>query len=491
MNTILINNQYEIAQTSVKAKCACDSEGPLVKISLSLKDRIWSLVSAIFHLLKSLCNCTWDSAIREIFQQAYLGRSCYRLFPVSKLDTQHFQLSAFLSIPNDLKTARLFPFLTPAEQSYLRCSHRTMVNLKYQLTTIKLTPNLFKARGVYEKVNTIRINAGIRIRKGDWQALRSRFPNVQIILASAPKVLSFDDSITLGISVSIANSAQHFSQIHHLDIRGHCRLRPDNLMDIFQKTSQLTQLKLAEGAGLYDPGSMKVIAQNCPQLKHFTFTGDGAYLTDASMIAIAQHCPQLTHLNLGSSVGFTDEGIIAIARHCPQLTHLNIDYCANLTDASAIAIAQNCRQLTHFAAILCFQFTDEGIAAIVQNCPQLTHLAVTMVNLTDASMIAISQHCPQLTHLSIIHGNRLTDESMIAIAQHCPQLTHLSLKRITQLTDESMVAIAQHCSQLTYLSLTGGDQVTGASMRAIAQNCPHLLHFDLDGRNQLTDASGI
>ena len=229
--------------------------------------------------------------------------------------------------------------------------------------------------------------------------------------------------------------------------------------------------------GFISTDSIRVLVDECPNLKAFTCTG----------------------LSIPYLRGVTESNVITLAQ-CGQLEQLCV-HCMNLTDSSLIALGQGCPNLRELRLMdgSTTGVTNEGIIAFVTHTPSLECFEAPF-RLADASssIVALAQRCLNLHTLILTHGTLRGIEAIDALAQHSTHLKELTLDYLdpadvapTQFK-ESLLGLLTKCSYLERLSVRNGIRGTeGEAMEEALTSADSRLTFGITLRVVTQDGNEI
>eukprot|EP00899_Mesostigma_viride_P024757 jgi/Mesvir1/5466/Mv15520-RA.1 len=229
-----------------------------------------------------------------------------------------------------------------------------------------------------------------------------------------------------------------------------------------ERCPKLRHLTLSS-PGVSDVG-ISAIARHCPQLRHLDILGCFE-VTDASLQLVGEHCRQLEVLRIYSPRHgrLTAASLRVVAENCPRLRHLStLD--DNIGEEALRCVAKNCSHLEHLGIEGANYGMDAGVAAMSRNCTRLRSFKARNCPLLSDANVATLLSGPaatQLVHLDLSFCRNITDEALFAVGRSCPELRLLSLSSCGYVSDAGVMAVARGCRKLVFADVVGCGVTSG------------------------------
>ncbi|ELU13733.1 hypothetical protein CAPTEDRAFT_190319 [Capitella teleta] len=153
----------------------------------------------------------------------------------------------------------------------------------------------------------------------------------------------------------------------------------------------------------------------CPTIEHLDL--GYVYLTENTLKLVASQCPHLRHLNL-RECGYviTDHALSNLTKKLPHLETLNLACCHHLTDSTLRALSKNCKELSQINLTNVPLLTQQGILNMLSSLHKLKHLDIYDNTNISEEGINILTECMKVRGIVIVLKGLDCHESYQSIA---------------------------------------------------------------------------
>ncbi|ODV58523.1 SCF ubiquitin ligase complex subunit GRR1, partial [Ascoidea rubescens DSM 1968] len=321
----------------------------------------------------------------------------------------------------------------------------TLVNCIY-LTPFSISSVLVNC----SKLQSIDMTGVPHISDSIFDALATNCPKLQGLYAPETAEVSKDSIINLfkkcillkRIKLTESNNindetvdvlTENCKFLVEIDFHGCLKITNNSLMHVFQKMTQLREIRLSKNSNISD--NMLKLLQDKPcldRLRIIDFTAC-TYITDRVIEKFVKCAPRLRNVILSKCISITDKSLKSLSNLRKSLHYLHLGHCSNITDYGITTLIKNCHRLQYIDLACCSQLTDVTVKELATlrrlrriglvKCYQITNEGIL-------ELVRIRGNDDTLERVHLSYCQNLTIPPIFQLLISCPKLAHLSLTGI-------------------------------------------------------------